>query len=426
MEGESIYTRMEKLFPICRNITGEGFRKSLNMLQDDCNVKINVQFIPSGTKVFDWTVPKEWNIKEGYIEDSSGKRIVDFSNNNLHIVGYSLPVDRYVTLKELKSILHTQPAMPDAIPYVTSYYQEQVGFCISQNQYDNLKDDIYHIYINSTLSDGFLTYGEIYIPGESNEEIFFSTYLCHPSMANNELSGPCLAIELANRLSKSSHRYSYRIVIVPETIGSIAYLSKNLSVLKSNVIAGFNLSCLGDDAAYTYVESRYGNTLADKVVKSCLSEIDGEVRHYRYLKRGSDERQYNMPGIDLPVVGLYRSKSNEYKEYHTSADNMDFVKPKALQESYDFICKCIEVLEANKKYVNVVKCEPQLGKYGLYPKTSERGGAKSTGAWKYLDVLAYADGTNDIMDISAITGIKVSEVINLIDDLSRNHLIKSN
>lgn len=282
MEGKSIYTRMEKLFPICRSITGEGFRKSLNMLQDDCNVKINVQFIPSGTKVFDWTVPKEWNIKEGYIEDSSGKRMVDFSNNNLHIVWYSLPVDRYVTLKELKAILHTQPAMPDAIPYVTSYYQEQVGFCISQNQYDNLKDDIYHIYINSTLSDGFLTYGEIYIPGESNEEIFFSTYLCHPSMANNELSGPCLAIELANRLSKSSHRYSYRIVIVPETIGSIAYLSKNLSVLKSNVIAGFNLSCLGDDAAYTYVESRYGNTLADKVVKSCLSEIDGELRHYRY------------------------------------------------------------------------------------------------------------------------------------------------
>ena len=206
MEGKSIYTRMEKLFPICRSITGEGFRKSLNMLQDDCNVKINVQFIPSGTKVFDWTVPKEWNIKEGYIEDSSGKRIVDFSNNNLHIVGYSLPVDRHVTFKELKSILHTQPAMPDAIPYVTSYYQEQVGFCISQNQYDNLKDDIYHIYINSTLSDGFLTYGEIYIPGESNEEIFFSTYLCHPSMANNELSGPCLAIEVGKRVRRWADR----------------------------------------------------------------------------------------------------------------------------------------------------------------------------------------------------------------------------
>ena len=251
---EEMYELCERLFPICRSITGDGVRKTLQMLVEVYGNEINIHEVPTGTKVFDWTVPKEWNIKEAYIENSKGQRVIDFKNNNLHVVGYSLPVDKFVDLQELKSVVYTQPDQPDAIPYVTSYYKECYGFCMSQNQLDKLPEDTYHIVIDSELKEGSLTYGEIIIPGDTEEEVFLSTYICHPSMANNELSGPVVATFLAKWLNLLvKRRYTYRIIFIPETIGAITYLSKNLQYLKEHVIAGFNLSCVGDNRTFSYV-----------------------------------------------------------------------------------------------------------------------------------------------------------------------------
>lgn len=309
---EEMYELCERLFPICRSITGDGVRKTLQMLVEVYGNEINIHEVPTGTKVFDWTVPKEWNIKEAYIENSKGQRVIDFKNNNLHVVGYSLPVDKFVDLQELKSVVYTQPDQPDAIPYVTSYYKECYGFCMSQNQLDKLPEDTYHIVIDSELKEGSLTYGEIIIPGDTEEEVFLSTYICHPSMANNELSGPVVATFLAKWLNLLvKRRYTYRIIFIPETIGAITYLSKNLQYLKEHVIAGFNLSCVGDNRTFSYVESRYGDTLADKAAKNVLSFYYPDYKTYSFLKRGSDERQYNAPGVDLPVCAICRSKYGE-------------------------------------------------------------------------------------------------------------------
>ena len=421
--GEEIYNLMERLFPICRSITGNGVRETFKELKNVVP-EMNIFEVPTGTRVFDWTVPKEWNIKDAYIKDSTGRTIVDFEENNLHVVGYSLPIDKYVTLEELKKMIHTYPEVKNAIPYVTSYYKDDSGFCMSQEQYDLLEEDVYHVYIDSTLEEGSLTYGELMLPGESEKEVLFSTYICHPSMANNELSGPCVSVYLAKMLSEIPHKYTYRFVYVPETIGSITYLSRNYMKLKKNTIAGFNLSCLGDDKTYTCVDTKYGSTLSDRVANSVLKSRFPDYNHYSFLNRGSDERQYNMPGIDLPVCGLYRSKSNEYKEYHTSLDNMSFVKASALEESYEFLCEIITVIEKNNKYISTCLCEPQLGKRGLYPKTSTRGSSKSSGAFKLIDFLAYADGNNDLIDISEYIDLSIIDTIDIADKLLANGLIR--
>lgn len=338
---EEMYELCERLFPICRSITGDGVRKTLQMLVEVYGNEINIHEVPTGTKVFDWTVPKEWNIKEAYIENSKGQRVIDFKNNNLHVVGYSLPVDKFVDLQELKSVVYTQPDQPDAIPYVTSYYKECYGFCMSQNQLDKLPEDTYHIVIDSELKEGSLTYGEIIIPGDTEEEVFLSTYICHPSMANNELSGPVVATFLAKWLNLLvKRRYTYRIIFIPETIGAITYLSKNLQYLKEHVIAGFNLSCVGDNRTFSYVESRYGDTLADKAAKNVLSFYYPDYKTYSFLKRGSDERQYNAPGVDLPVCAICRSKYGEYPEYHTSKDNLELISPEGLLGAYEVYQQC--------------------------------------------------------------------------------------
>lgn len=422
--GEGIYKFMEEVFPYCRSITGDGVRQTLKKMQKICP-KLTIHEVPSGTQVFDWQVPKEWNCREAYIEDSKGKRIVDFRENNLHVVGYSQPVDKLVTKEELAEIIHTYPKLPEAIPYVTSYYKKSYGFCMAEKQWQSLLDDTYHIVIDSELKQGNLTYGEVIIPGKTEEEILFSTYVCHPSMANNELSGPGVSIKLAEYLSaKTTPRYTYRFIYVPETIGSITYLSQNYLELKRKVIAGFNLSCLGDNLAYTYVASKYGNTLADKVAQNVLQHIDPSYHKYSFLKRGSDERQYNMPGIDLPVCGLYRSKSNEYLQYHTSLDNMEFVTPKALSESYEMLLTMIQSLEGNFIYQTTCLCEPQLGRRGLYPKTSIRGGSRASGAFSYIDFLAYADGSNDLLDISNLIELPVGQCLEIAQQLEKANLIR--
>lgn len=413
--GDEMYRLAERLFPICRSITGAGVRETLAILSEVC--PITIYEVASGTPVFDWTVPKEWVIRQAYIEDESGHRIIDYQENNLHVMGYAAPMDRIMELDELLEMVYTEPEQPDAIPYVTSYYKERSGFCMTEKQKQSLTPQKYHAVIDSELKDGSLTYGEIILPGRSDKEVFLSTYICHPSMANNELSGPCVAIYLAKGLAAlTDRRLTYRIIFIPETIGSITYLSRNLEALQKNMIAGFNLSCVGDDRTYSYVSSRYGDTLADKVAKNVLSFHYPDYRQYSFLNRGSDERQYCAPGVDLPLCAVCRSKYGEYPEYHTSKDDLTLVSPAGLQGAYDFYWKCLNGLEYNEYYKTNCCCEPQLGKRGLYPTISRRG---SYGGVKIMtDFIAYADGTNDLFDISNIIGAPVDELIPIVKKLT--------
>lgn len=420
--GQDMYRLCEKLFPYCRSITGDGVRRTLRDLQELCP-EMEIHEVPSGTQVFDWTVPKEWSIRDAWIKDSKGNKVLDFHQNNLHVLGYSLPMDRKMSLEDLLSLIYTQPDQPDAIPYVTSYYKERSGFCMSQQAKDALVDDTYHAFIDSELKDGSLTYGEIVIPGESDEEIFLSTYTCHPSMANNELSGPAVSIYLAKWLqSLPKRRYTYRLIYIPETIGSITYLSKNITHLKRHVVAGYNISCVGDDRTFSYIPSRSGNTLADRAAKNVLHFHYPEYKAYSFLDRGSDERQYNAPGVDLPVACICRSKYGEYPEYHTSKDNLELISPSGLQGAYEVYRQCIEALEENCVYQVQCLCEPQLGKRGLYPTISQKGSYDDVNAM--VDFIAYADGKNDLIEISNIIDVPVRRLVDIAARLRENGLIK--
>lgn len=414
--GQQIWDLANSIFPYCRSITGDGVRDTLQKISKYIakdGLQLNICEVPSGTQAFDWTVPREWRIRDAYIADDTGTRIVDMKANNLHVMGYSSPVDQRVPLDELKKHIFTQPDQPSVIPYVTSYYKERFGFCMSQNQLNSLPDGQYHMYIDSELFNGSLTYGEILLPGCSEKEIFFSSYICHPSMANNECSGPALAAQLIRYVaSLSDRRYTYRFIFIPETIGSITYLSRNehLSYLKQHMTAGFNLSCVGDDRDYSMVESRYADTLADKVLKNVLSSRN-HYTVYSFLKRGSDERQYNAPGVELPVVCFCRSKFSEYPEYHTSADDMGLISPSGFQGSYAVMTEVIDALEYNDYYKVSVLCEPQLGKRGLYPTISQKGSCNNVK--EMTDFLAYADGKNDLIDISNRIGVPIKRLLEI-------------
>lgn len=422
-KGQVMYDLAKQLFPICRSITGNGFRESLNILKEIVP-DIQTHEVPSGTEVFDWTVPQEWNIYDAYIETLDGRRVIDFKECNLHILGYSTPIDKIIGRDELLEHIYTQPEQPDWIPYVTSYYKERWGFCMSENQKQTMKDELYHVVIKSTLAPGSLTYGDLVIPGETEEEILFSTYLCHPSMANNELSGPVVQTELIKYVKAlKNRRYTYRFVFIPETIGSITYCSRNLDVLKQNTKAGFVLSCVGDDLDYSIIESRYADTLADRVLKNVLKYHYPEYKTYSFLKRGSDEREYCAPGIDLPVCGVCRTKYGVYPEYHTSADNMNFISPEGLNGAYQLMVKVINALEYNYHYKVLCKGEPQLGKRGLYPTISQKGSYDSVLAMK--DLLAYADGRNDFIGISEIINQPVDVLIPIINKMMDNNLLEA-
>ena len=418
--GKWMYHLAEKLFPIGRSLTGQGVRDSLNILKEEIP-DLQICEIKSGEQVFDWSVPKEWEITEGYIEDAQGNRIIDYNNCNLHVMGYSLPVDKYVDLEELLTYIYVEESQEDVIPYVTSYYTPRFGFCMTKKMRESLKPGKYHMVIKSRLFDGVLNYAELLLPGKSEKEVLLSTYICHPSMANNELSGPVLAAQLVRWLKKLDRNLSYRIVIVPETIGAITYLSRNLLELKKNVIAGVVLSCVGDDRAYSYIETRNGDTMIDRVMQNILHFACSKYKRYSFLERGSDERQYNAPGVDLPVCGFCRSKYGEYPEYHTSADDMNLISPKGLQGAYEVMQQVIIALEYNKYYKINCLCEPQLGKRGLYPTVSRKGIYDEVR--KLTNFIAYADGKRDLVEISNKIAVPISEMIDNIQKLRESGLL---
>jgi len=417
-----MYELLKELFPINRSLSGEGVRETLKILKRE-NPELTIYSIKSGSQVFDWEVPDEWNCFEAYIITPDGKKICDYNQNNLHLVQYSIAFEGELELEELQKHLYSLANLPEAIPYVTSYYKKRWGFCISENERKKLKKGKYKVVIKSELKKGVINYADIVIPGKSKKEIMFSTYICHPSMANNELSGPVLATFLAKYIKSIDNYYTYRFIFAPETIGSLIYLSKHLNHLKENVVAGFILTCVGDERTYSYMPSRYGNTLADKVALNLLEYDIKNYKKYSFLQRGSDERQYCSPGIDLPVCSVMRSKYGEYPEYHTSFDNLDLVTPKGLNDSFEFYKKVIDVLENNFYYKVTVLGEPQLGKRGLYPDACTPDTNYKL-AFLYRNFLAYADGKNDLIDIANILQISANELVDIAKLFLKHKLVE--
>ena len=423
MIGNKIHRFATELWSINRSITGDGLRQTLKKISEHLP-ELKIKSVPSGTKVFDWTVPKEWNVIDAYIVTPSGKKICDFSKNNLHLVGYSIPFNGTMDLNELKKYLYTLPEQPNAIPYITSYYYERWGFCISQKELDSLEEGTYKVVIDSYLVDGELNYGELLIKGNSDKEIFLSTYICHPSMANNELSGPTVLTFIAKWLMETrENNYSYRIIFIPETIGSITYLSQNYKEMKNKIFAGFNVTCVGDDRAYSYLPSRNGNTISDLIAKHVLKWTDKNYIEYSWLDRGSDERQYCAPGIDLPIASIFRSKYHMYPEYHTSLDNLEnVVTPKGLEGGFWALRKAIEAIEKNNIYKATILCEPQMGRRGLYPNLSKK--RKNNKHRLFMDVISYCDGQNSLLDIAEILKVPIWHLFDVVDKLQAHSLIE--
>ena len=402
---------LEKLFPLNRSITGEGLRQTLQIIKNEIG-QLDIHNIPSGTKVFDWVVPDEWNCKDAYILQPDGNKICEYSKNNLYLLGYSAPINKTVDFSELETHLYSLPEYPNAIPYVTSYYDKKWGFCIEEKIKEKLKTGKYKVFIDSKFFKGNLTYGELFIPStrNTNEEVFFSTYVCHPSMANNELSGPVMMTFLAKwLLNLKQRRFNYRIIFIPETIGSIAYLSRHWKEMKKNIIAGFNITCVGDERCYSYLPTRLGNTLSDNVALHILKHEVGEFINYTFLDRGSDERQYCSPGIDLPIATICRSKYHEYPEYHTSEDKIGLVTNKGLQGSLELYKKILTCIEENVIYKNKIFCEPFMTAHDLYPKTGTKNAAKE--AQLLMDILTYSDGDHSLLEIAELLEVSVLGII---------------
>ena len=413
--GADMHQWATDLFPICRSLTGDGVRSTLNYLQR-LLPSLEVHEIPSGTRAFDWEVPREWAIRDAYIADAEGNRLVDFNTNNLHVVGYSMPIDAVLSKAELDEHLYSLPELPHAIPYVTSYYSETWGFCLSHDSRANLGEGPFRVLIDSELKVGSLSFGELIIPGDTSDEILLSTYVCHPSMANNELSGPVVTTALARWiLGLEDRHYTYRIVMVPETIGSVVYLSLHLRHLQEHLKAGWVLTCIGDDRAYSYLPSPSGATFADRVSKKVMSKSNHRFDQYSFLDRGSDERQYCSPGVDLPVVSLMRSKYGTYPEYHTSLDDLSLVTPNGLQGGLDMMKAVIDELESSPRWRSTVLGEPQMGKRGLYPTTSTSTSAHEV--YDMMNVLAFCDGTHDTEELASICSITVSKVEEIVNRL---------
>jgi aminopeptidase-like protein len=403
--GESMHAFMRELFPICRSITGDGVRETLAAVAR--RIPLELHEVPSGTKVLDWTVPDEWNISNAYIA-KDGHRVVDFRESNLHVVSYSEPVRTVMRLAELRPHLHTLPEHPEWIPYRTSYYSRTWGFCLSQRELDGLEDGDYEVVIDSTLEPGSLTYGECFLPGDRDDEVLLTTHVCHPSLANDNLSGIALLTELGTRLADVRRSLSYRLLFIPGTIGSITWLARNEAQV-SKIVAGLVLACVGDSAPLTYKRSRRGDAIVDRAAAYVLGRGGDAARVLDFVPWGWDERQFNSPGFDLPVGAVSRSREGEYREYHSSADDLELVRPERLEEALQAVLGIIDVLESDRRFFNLApKGEPQLGRRGLYPQVG--GPAAEQEQLAMLWVLNQSDGARSLLDIAERSALPFSDL----------------
>jgi len=421
MQHNDIYNLIKKLWPLNRSLAGVENRKSLKILKEICP-NLMIKSFKSGSKVFDWTVPNEWNVREAYIKNSKGKKIVDFKKNNLHLMSYSEPVSKFINLKDLKKKLFSNKDLPNAIPYRTSFYKRDWGFCVTDNFIKKLKKDKYYVKIDSKFKKGLMNYGEIVIKGKSKKEILLTSNICHPSLANNELSGPSLLIYLAKHIIELKNlNYSYRILFLPETIGSIAYISKNFKQLKKNVIFGMSLICLAGPGNFTLVSSKYGNNYVDNIAKYAFKKYLKNSKILTWYHRGSDERQFGSPIIDIPFISISKTKYDTYKEYHTSLDNLNFINSKQILLSYNFLKKLIFIIENNCTPKVKYACEPFLQKYGLYNKNDEK--SLNVDSKLSVDILSYADGTNSLCEISNILDLSFEKILKIYLELKKFKIV---
>ncbi|MCF8369845.1 MAG: DUF4910 domain-containing protein [Bacteroidales bacterium] len=420
--GNKLYQLINDLYPICRSITGKGVRQTLDILSE--LIPLNKIEVPSGTKAFDWELPDEWNIRDAWIKNSKGEKILDFNVLNLHVLNYSTPVNETIQLEELKKHLFTLPEQPNLVPYRTSYHSRQWGFCMSHNQMMKLPEEEYSVYIDSTIKPGSLTYGEYFIEGELKDEVLITCHVCHPSLCNDNLSGNVIAAYLAQHLSGQQLKYSYRFLFIPGTIGSITWLSQNEDKL-DKIKHGLVLNLLGDSSNFYYKRSRRENTEIDHIMEFILDQDKRENTILDYSPWGYDERQFCSPGINLPVGRLSRKPHSEFPEYHTSADNLDFVQPEYLAESIGLLQKAIFVIENNDIYINQnPKCEPQLGKRGLYKSV---GGQRDQKDFQIaiLWILNYSDGKYSLLDIAKKSGLNFQVIVTAADELLKAGLLKN-
>jgi aminopeptidase-like protein len=419
--GQEMYRLISELYPICRSITGDGVRETLKIVQR--HIPLQIHEVPTGTQVFDWTVPKEWNIRDAYIKNSTGERVVDFRKSNLHVVSHSVPVQARISLTELKEHLHTLPDAPDRIPYRTSYYTESWGFCLSHHQLMQLKDEEYEVCIDASLEDGHLTYGEYWLAGERTDEVLISCHICHPSLVNDNLSGVALVTILARYLRPLSRRYSYRFLFIPGTIGSITWLCLNEDQV-FKIQHGLVVACVGDPGKSTYKKSRRGDAEVDNIVSHVLKQSGQDYEVLDFFPYGYDERQFCSPGFDLPMGCLMRTPHGQFPQYHTSADNMDFVQPQYLADSFDKCLAVLYVLENNRTYLNQnPKCEPQLGKRGLYSGLGGQGDSV-VNQLAMLWVLNLSDGSHTLLAIAERSGLGFELIKTAADALVEHHLLK--
>lgn len=412
--GTQIYDLIKRLYPICRSITGDGVRETLRGLQE--LIPLEVHEVPSGTPVLDWTVPNEWNIRDAWIKDPSGAKVVDFQQSNLHVVSYSAAIHCRMPFQELRPHLFTIPEHPDWVPYRTCYYAEAWGFCLAHNQLQRMTDHEYEVRIDSSLEPGHLTYGELFVPGELEDEFLISAHICHPSLCDDNLSGTSIAAHIARHLlGQRRLRRSYRFLFAPGTIGAITWLARNAESLH-RIRGGLTLVCLGDAAGFTYKRSFIGGSEIDRAAAHAVAQSGESFNVIDFFPYGYDERQFNSPGFRLPIGSLMRGRHGQFPEYHTSADNLDFVSPVQLAKSYQLLRQLIEILEANRCYRNLFPFgEPQLGKRGVY---REMGGADSAKQLAMLWVLSLSDGRHSLLDIAERAGVDFK----LIRDVARTLL----
>ena len=419
--GQQMHRLIAELYPICRSITGDGLRETLRRIQQ--RIPLTLQEVPSGTQVFDWTVPREWNIRDACVKNSKGERVIDFRRSSLHVVNYSVPVHKKISLGELKQHLFTLPEHPDWIPYRTSYYKEAWGFCLSHRQFTELQEDEYDVSIDSTLEPGHMSYGELCLPGESPDEILISCHACHPSLCNDNLSGVAVATFLAKHLSSISRRYSYRFLFIPGTIGSITWLCLNEPQIP-RIKHGLVLACVGDAGRISYKRSRQGDAEIDRAASHVLQHSGQDFQLMDFSPYGYDERQFGSPGFQLAVGCLSRTPYGRFPEYHTSADNLDFVLPASLGDSFSKCLSVFSVLENNRAYLNLnPKCEPQLGKRGLYRSIggqADAGASELTMLW----VLNLSDGKHKLLDIAERSGLGFESLQRATDALLEHGLLK--